>query len=52
MAKSYGVVHGIATCETCGWESASYKNIQAVSANHAKHTGHTVRGEVGYAFEY
>lgn len=51
-ASQYGVVHGLAKCDNCGWQSGSYKNIQAVAANHAKATGHVVQGEVAYMFVY
>lgn len=52
MKKSFGVVHGIAQCQTCGWSTSSYKNAQAIAAKHAKTKGHRVTGEVGYAYEY
>ncbi len=52
MKYSYGVVHGIAKCEDCDWETSSYKNCQAISKNHAKKHGHKVRGELGIMFGY
>ena len=52
MAKNFGVIHAIATCETCGWEAKSYKNAQATAASHAKKTGHRVTGEIAYMFVY
>ncbi len=52
MKRQYGVVHGLANCETCGWNTQSYKNAQANAAKHAKRTGHRVAGEVGYAYWY
>lgn len=52
MKYSYGVVHGLAECEDCGWKTASYKNAQALAAIHAKRYGHTVRGELGISFSY
>lgn len=52
MATEGGVVHGIATCDDCAWESSSYKNILAVAANHAKHHKHKVRVEVAYNYIY
>lgn len=52
MKKRFGVVHGIATCETCGWTSQSYKNAQATGAKHAQSKGHVVNGEVAYAYTY
>lgn len=52
MKKEYGVVHGLAECQDCSWESSSYKNIQAIAAVHAKKYGHRVTGEVGCAFSY
>ncbi|MCI4346943.1 MAG: hypothetical protein L3K07_09380 [Thermoplasmata archaeon] len=52
-ATRFGAVHGLASCVTCEWESSSYKNIQALAANHVKHNpGHRVKGEVAYAFVY
>lgn len=52
MKYSYGVVHGIAECEDCGWRTESYKNAQAISKIHAKRHGHKVSGELGIAFSY
>ena len=52
MKREYGVVHGVATCETCGWETQSYKNAQALAARHALSHGHRVVGEVGCYYTY
>lgn len=52
MSYQYSVVHGIATCEDCGWHTESYKNAQAISKIHAKKYGHKVSGELGIAFAY
>jgi len=52
LNRKYGVVHGLAECETCGWSSSSYKNVQALAARHAKSKGHRVVGELGISFEY
>ena len=52
MTYSYGVVHGIATCEDCGWHTESYKNAQAIAKIHAKKYGHKVVGELGIMFDY
>ena len=52
MKRSYGVVHGLATCETCDWHTESYKNAQANAARHARAHGHRVSGEVGHVFTY
>ena len=52
MKKRTWKVHTIANCSNCGWGTEEYRNGQAISAIHAKKYGHTVRGEVGLAFEY
>jgi len=52
MKYSYGVVHGIAECEDCGWRTEEYKNAQATAAIHAKRHGHRVVGELGIDFSY
>ena len=52
MKRYYGVVHGMARCLDCGWETESYKNAQAIAAKHAKDYGHKVEGELGIAFSY
>ncbi len=52
MRKSYGVVHGVASCEGCDWETHCYKNAQANAARHAKAKGHKVCGEVGCGYTY
>lgn len=45
-------VHAFAECQDCGRIFDNWKNAQALAAKHAKHYGHTVRGDVGLAFEY
>jgi hypothetical protein len=52
VQREFGVTHGIATCNTCGWHTESYKNAQALAARHAKAHGHRVVGEVAYAYAY
>ena len=52
QSSFYSVVHGIAHCEDCDWETESYKNCRAIAAQHAKKHGHKVTGEVGIAFSY
>jgi len=52
MKRTYGVMHGIATCQDCGWHTESYKNAQALAAKHAKQYGHHVIGEVAYGYSY
>jgi len=52
VTRTYGVVHAVATCADCGWETHSYKNAQALAARHAKAHGHHVAGELGIAFSY
>ena len=37
-----GLVHGIATCKQCGWQTQNYRTVQRASASHARRTGHTV----------
>ena len=51
-SRKYGVVHGIATCKDCGKEFQNHKNAQALASKHASDYGHTVNGEVGYAYTY
>ena len=45
VPRRSGVIEGAAWCETCGWETHSYKTALMLGANHAKHTGHEVRAE-------
>lgn len=52
VTRQFGVVHGVATCEDCGWTTESYKNAQANAARHARAHGHRVVGEVGCAYTY
>ena len=52
MKYSYGVIHGYAKCDDCGWETSSYKNAQATAAIHAKRQNHIVRGDFGAGFAY
>lgn len=52
MKRTGGVVHGIAECDDCNWQSGSYKNILGISAIHAKKYKHKVHVEVAYVFIY
>ncbi len=52
MRYHYAVVHGVATCEDCGWHTESYKNAQAIAKIHAVKRGHHVSGELGIVFSY
>lgn len=52
MNRRSGVVHAIAECRTCGWESDSYKNALAIGAKHARHHGHKVVVEQCISVEY
>lgn len=56
MKKTIGLVHALARCD-CGWEypispHQTYKNAQAMAAQHAKRYGHRVTGEIGLGFTY
>lgn len=51
MRKKRWVVHINATCQDCGKDFADHTKPNA-PADHARKTGHVVRGEIGYAFEY
>lgn len=52
MKKHFGVVHGVAICDDCGWHTESYKNAQANAARHAKAHKHVVQVDLGIAGEY
>jgi len=52
MQYQYGVVHGLAACDDCGWKTESYKNAQANAARHARAHCHRVHGEIGCAYTY
>lgn len=41
---NYGLVHAIAKCYDCGWESES-KNAMLLAGKHHKRTGHEVHAE-------
>jgi hypothetical protein len=51
-SHTYGVVHGLAECQSCGWSTNSYKNAQAIAKKHAEKYGHQVVGELGISFSY
>ena len=52
LPYTYGVVHGLASCKDCEWQTDSYKNAQALAKKHAAHYGHKVGGELGITFSY
>lgn len=51
MSERYWLIHGLARCESCGWETDG-KNAMGLAAQHHKKTGHLVSGELGYAFSF
>ena len=52
MKRKFGVVHGLASCQDCGWETSSYKNCQEIAAIHARKNRHRVQVEIGIAGWY
>ncbi len=42
MERRSGVIHAVGECRDCGKIYDHYKNAVALSAKHAKNTGHTV----------
>ena len=46
--KGYSLVHGLADCQTCGWNEGDYKIAARKGREHANKTGHTVRIELGF----
>ena len=52
MKKRFGVVHIVAECEDCDWNTQNYKNGQAIAAIHAKSHKHKVHVEVGLSVCY
>jgi hypothetical protein len=42
MKHHFGVIHAIANCSDCDWQTQSYKNAQAIAAKHARHHKHKV----------
>lgn len=46
------LVHFIASCEVCDWETADYINGRSAAKNHAQRTGHEVTAETGYVMVY
>ena len=45
MRRQSGIVHALGECRDCGQTFDFYKNALALSAKHAKNTGHTVSVE-------
>ena len=52
MKKTIGVVHVIAECKDCNWQTENYKNGQAIAAKHARKYEHVVIVDVGLIVEY
>lgn len=52
MKKTLGVVHIVAECKDCTWQTKSYKNGQAIAAKHAKKHKHLVNVDVGLMVVY
>ena len=53
MAKKWKI-HAIMECTnpTCNFSAQDYTTAQRKASEHARRTGHTVKGEVAYAFTY
>lgn len=46
------LVHAILQCTVCDKEWQDYLTAQEKATAHARATGHTVKGELGYSVEY
>lgn len=46
--KGYSLVHGLADCQTCGWNEEDYKTAAKKGREHANKTGHIVHIELGF----
>jgi hypothetical protein len=46
------LVHFLAQCDECGWNTQDYEHGPRKAAEHARRTGHAVSGEKGYAVRY
>jgi len=51
MGKKW-LVHAILECVDCHKEWQDYLTAQKCASNHARKTGHTVKGDLGYSVEY
>ena len=47
-----GLIHAIAICTVCDWRSEEYCTAEKRAAGHVRETGHTVRMDTGYIYEY
>ena len=52
MKIRMGVVHVIANCRDCSWETCDYRKGRAAAAKHAKMKKHIVEVEVAKAGTY
>jgi len=46
------LVHFIAHCTDCSWETGDFITGQKAASDHARNKGHKVSAESGYAVEY
>lgn len=46
------IIHAMATCLDCDWESQDYSTARRKGWDHNRRTGHAVRVEIGRAFHY
>lgn len=46
------LVHFIAQCDECGWNTQDFAKGQELAMRHAHKTGHAISGEEGYAVRY
>jgi len=49
LVRRKSLVHGIAECKVCAWRCEDYLTVQRKAADHARHKGHVVIVELGYA---
>lgn len=52
VTLSKAKVHAIFTCFQCGKDWSAYETARREAYQHAKKTGHKVRGEIGTAYHY
>lgn len=52
IEKRKALIHFIANCTVCDWQTQDYMAGQKESAKHASKTGHRVIAELGYTCSY
>ena len=52
MGIRKALIHFVAKCDVCEWQTEDYLRGQVAASDHSRKTGHIVSAEAGYSIKY